>query len=137
MNPITTEIQIGPYVVRAWPNPTSPKSPGHEVQFPDGRKLRVLPDGKTSIRRRSHVIVEGVEALNEEGPKRLDPVAYLMGLLIRNEASELTVIGQEVTADQVISDWLDDWGPDASPTKLLQELASAGFTVVSQQLKAS
>jgi hypothetical protein len=65
---------------------------GHEIAI-NGRRLRVLPDGGTSSRKRSCIISEALAASERVEGSWLDPLAYLVGSLLVAGASNL---------------WLDD-----------------------------
>jgi hypothetical protein len=116
----------------------------HLVAFPDGRKVRVVPDGRNSGQRRSRVTSEALAAICEQvgGEDHaselardginpiMDPVAYLIGCLA---VAGLTwqIIGGELTPGEWWEDWLE-----ANPTYrdcvigFVRDMGDAGFEVV-------
>ena len=63
--------------VRYLRSPASPEG-GHLVRFPDGRAVRVLPDGQSTGQGRIRMISR---ALTELESGQVDPVAYLRSRL--------------------------------------------------------
>lgn len=118
-------------------SPDSGGEGGHEVTFPDDRRLRVLPDGRTTTKKRSHTILSGLTTLQYVDWKTgtdtvddLDPLAYILGLLLAAGADMWEIAGPRSTPEEIISDVLADGfkGSDAA-RKVLREIEEAGYKI--------
>jgi hypothetical protein len=135
-----TELRFGPYVLTS---ERDGQETAHLVAFPDGREVRVLPDGRNSGQRRSRVTSEALTTLHElwqgqhfsDDAPAIDPVAYLVGCFaVAGLTWELVL--PEVT----IGEWLDGWfnwpGDRLSldtrdmSRALLYDLDTAGWQIV-------
>ncbi len=107
---------IGPYVLVS---ERDGDQTAHLVTFPDGRQIRVLPDGSTSGQKRSRVTKLALESLvrlvaHSESlpdgetllPPGYDPMLYLVGSLAYAGLS-----WEQVTDEPTVEDWLAVWLP--------------------------
>lgn len=85
---------------------------GHDVAVGD-RTLRVLPDGRTTSRKRSCIITDALAAIevaettrkrlkNGDSIERVDPVAYVAGSLLVAGATNLWLDGQPLTPSPAV-----------------------------------
>jgi hypothetical protein len=118
----------------------------HLVAFPDGRQVRVLPDGQNSGQRRSRVTSEALAAICEQvgGEDHaselardginpiMDPVVYLLGCFA---VAGLT--WELVLPELMIGEWLDEWWErrevDRRPGWLLEDLDADGWKIVRKE----
>lgn len=61
----------------------------HQVTFTDGRTLTVLPDTRTTARKRSRVISDAIRA--SQRSQHIDQMAYMVGWLLLAGANRLLV----------------------------------------------
>lgn len=136
---------FGPYTLHS---ERDGQETAHLVAFPDGRKVRVVPDGRNSGQRRSRVTSEALAAICEQvgGVEHaselardginpiMDPVAYLVGCLaVAGGAWEMVL--PEVTIGEWLDGWFNwpgDWSFDTRDTSraLLYDLDTAGWQIV-------
>lgn len=107
---------------------------GHQVSFPDGRRLRVLPDGRSTGKYRSHRIVSDLTALDvvweSFSDAGLDPVLWLVGSwAVAGFDWQLLLPETRSDPEAVIGEVLRDFGSTTTPAKLLAELEAAGWSV--------
>lgn len=88
MKPLGEAREVGPGTVVYLSGGHSSEG-GHEVAL-NGRRLRVLPDGRTTARQRSQAITAGLQA-------EPDPLHSLIGHLIHYGASHLALDGVPLT----------------------------------------
>lgn len=67
---------------------------GHEISV-GGRRLWVLPDGRTSGQRRSRLITQALAACEQAAGSGVDPLAHVYGLLALAQAGVLLYRGTE------------------------------------------
>ena len=123
--------QVGPFVVDYLREGDRGEG-GHEVALPDGRRLRVLPDGTTTAQKRRDRIVGGLTELQSLPPGSVDPITYLVGCMYVLGASNYEILGQTITPQEIITDCLADWGKDLTAEKVIGELAAAGYTITTE-----
>ena len=112
---------------------------GHDVAFPDGRTLRVLPDGVTTGKFRGDTILAALDTISRvdgivfrvEGPGFWDPMLYLIGAIARHGIDSWEILDHPaLSAERVIADWAADWKGDGDASKLIAELEAAGYKIV-------
>jgi len=117
--PVETQSKtVGPYqiVYLRGPGPEG----GHEIRFPDGQTLRVLPDGSTSGKYRSKRIVSHLEAVSASFGPGSDSLVrdMVLGYLIRAGLNVELGEPDRPSPAEII-------GADA-----VRELADAGYEIV-------
>lgn len=132
---------IGGYIVDYLRNPDRHGEGGHQVTFPDGKRLRVLPDGRTTTKRRNHTILSGLTHLNDidaEQPEdssdpTLGPIPYIVGLLVLDGADSWEIADEPISPEQVIAECIADWNPNVTASKILAELEASGLAIVRRE----
>ena len=132
-----TERRFGPYVLIS---ERDGAQTAHLVTFPDGRKVRCLPDGQTSGQKRSRVTTDALTVLHElwqaahfaDGPD-FEPASYLIGCLA---VAGLTweVVDADLTV--TIEEWLTEWFSEPHPNRslhLLGDLDDDGWQIVRKE----
>lgn len=118
----------------------------HLVEWPDGRRLRVLPDGINSGQRRSRVVSEAlkrvcdqlggedhVSELAAEDPGGITDLAltFVVGAIARADLSwEYPPPDLEVSIEEWLAEWLEAGG---SAEQLLHELGVDGWKIVRKE----
>lgn len=125
--------QIGPFRV-VYLKPRKGSEGAHLVEFPDGRAVRVLPDGRNSGQKRSRTITEALTALSELEGAPIDPLTYLIGHLT---ATDLTWEALEPLREATVEEWLEAWlevagvdgRPDMVAREFLHDLEAFGWKI--------
>lgn len=107
----------------------------HQVEFPDGRAVRVVPDGQTTGKRRSTTILAACRAIAEVAyPVKLDPYSYLIGVLTDNKLAWEAVDLTAMSIEEWLSEWLGGYlGVERSAVladALIEDLAADGWQIV-------
>lgn len=133
--------EIGECIVDYLRNPDRHGEGGHEVTFPDGQRLRVLPDDVTTAKERMYAIVSGLTHIEdctvpEDNPAAIvtfDPVAYVVGCLALRGADRWEIASERMTPEEILRDVMSDgWtGPDAA-RKAVRELEDAGYRITTE-----
>ena len=111
----------------------------HLITFPDGRQIRVLPDGDHSgqyrirVVKAALVVLLDVAARSESLPAEYDPMVYLYGALCSHNLE-----WEQVWNRQTIEDWLETYfvisargdaqGPE-SALSFIRGLEKAGWVI--------
>lgn len=104
--PLKDPQEIGPAVVQYLRSTDHGHEGAHDVALA-GLTVRVLPDPRTTARKRSHTIREALGTISDlqgavfkleglEEPVEFDPVAYLIGSLVLDGATNIEVDGEPV-----------------------------------------
>lgn len=126
----------------------------HLISFPDGRKVRVLPDPDTSGQKRSRIVSEALAdlqgwdeakaALYKAGMRgtrawdalQRDPFVQLVGVLdLEGLAWEVPGPG-EVTIEEWLAEWFECMPPTEAATAaddLIKDLETTGWKIVRKE----
>lgn len=115
---------FGPYIVYS---ERDGGDTAHLVAFPDGRKVRVLPDGRNSGQRRSRVTSDALAALQQPPHIAADAALYFFVGLIVVAGLSYELVLPEVTIEEWLVEWLEAGG---SATQLLMDLGADGWAIV-------
>lgn len=123
--------QIGPFVV-VYLRPDKGSEGGHEIRLPDGHRVRVLPDGRTSGQKRSRIITEALTRAVELHETGTPPLALIVGhLAVAKLTWELQEPRVGPTLEGVIDEWLEDQhiDPLVDAHSLIDHLERRGYQI--------